>query len=405
MRVIFNQLSALGPKTGIGHYTEQLFLGVLRQARAGEFEGFPQGWVRWARRVGVHLRPYLEGKKAGRSRLRRAVLDQLRHWSHVVVTQHFQRWCQRHSYTLYHEPNFNPLPVDVPTVATLHDLSVVLHPEWHPADRVRHFERHFPQTLARCRHFVTDSDCVRREVIRELGVRPQRVTRIYNGIRATLGPLPADLVAEVLHRLGLPARYLLCVGTIEPRKNILRLLQAYCSLPGTIREGWPLVLVGGWGWSSRAVADYLHDVARHRGVVHVGYVSEEHLAALYNGARALVYPSLYEGFGLPPLEMMACGGAVVASAAAALVETVGRQAHLVAPEDLDGWRDAMAQVVTDDDWWHALRRGARAVSRAYTWQRCAAETLDLYRTLSGGEQSVPLADRPGYQWRDSSRAA
>src|SRR5207302_7892566 len=126
---------------------------------------------------------------------------------------------------------------------------------------------------------------------------------------------------------------------------LLVLLRAYCALPERLRLRWPLVLVGGWGWNTGELAAYLHQQARPRGVIHLGYVAEEHLAAVYNGARALVYPSLYEGFGLPPVEMMACGGAVLASTAGALVETVGSRAHLIDPHDIVGWRASMARVV------------------------------------------------------------
>src|SRR5439155_1795337 len=110
------------------------------------------------------------------------------------------------------------------------------------------------------------------------------------------------------------------LGTIEPRKNVLMLLRAYCSLPERLRNVCPLLLVGGWGWNISDVADYLDREARHRGVIHLGYVAEEHVPLIYNGAHALLFPSCYEGFGLPPIEMMACGGAVIASTAAAVVE-------------------------------------------------------------------------------------
>jgi alpha-1,3-rhamnosyl/mannosyltransferase len=177
---------------------------------------------------------------------------------------------------------------------------------------------------------------------------------------------------------------LLYLGTIEPRKNLLVLLRAYCALPERVRADWPLVLVGGWGWNTTDVADYLHREARHRGVLHLGYLPEEHVAAVYNGARALVYPSLYEGFGLPPIEMMACGGAVLASTAGAITETVGRRAHLIDPADVDGWRDAMRRVVEDDDWWNTLRTGVTSVARPFTWERCAADTLRVYHQLGSG---------------------
>jgi alpha-1,3-rhamnosyl/mannosyltransferase len=393
MRVVVNQLPALGVKTGIGHYTVQLMRCLRAQAAADIIEAYPLGWVRKIRRTCTDVRPWLEGKGEtqvetaqgpnGHPRLRNFAVQQLRQFGRTLMAKHFRLVTRWKRYDLYHEPNFIPLPSDCPTLVTLHDLSVLLHPEWHPADRVAHFERHFVRGLARCDHFLAISDSGRQEVIETLGIAPERVTRTYMGIRPGLGPVSAGPVQEVLHELGLPPRYLLYLGTIEPRKNLLMLLRAYSSLPAELRTCWPLLMVGSWGWNSADVAAYLHNEARHRGVIHLGYVKERHLPAIYNGARALVYPSLYEGFGLPPLEMMACGGAVLASTAPALKETVGSKAHLLAPSDTDGWRNAMIRVVRDDDWWHSLRRGTIAVARPFTWDRCAADTLRVYRSMTG----------------------
>jgi alpha-1,3-rhamnosyl/mannosyltransferase len=282
---------------------------------------------------------------------------------------------------LYHEPNFIPLPINLPTVVTICDLSSVLHPEWHPRTRVVEFERHFHHGLARCQHVLAISEFGRQEIIRTLGLPPERVTCTHLGVRRGMRRLPAQRVAAVLERLGLPPNYLLYVGTLEPRKNLLMLLRAYCALPAELRGRHPLVLAGGWGWKAEAIAEFLDRAGQARGVIHIGYVADRDLAALYNGARALVYPSLYEGFGLPPVEMLACGGAVLASTAGALAETVGGQAHLIAPEDEDGWRNALARVLEDDDWWHWLRDGAVEAARPYTWERCARETWKVYGTV------------------------
>jgi alpha-1,3-rhamnosyl/mannosyltransferase len=292
---------------------------------------------------------------------------------------------------VYHEPNYIPLPAEVPTVVTVHDLSVLLHPEWHPADRVAHYERHFVGAVPRAAHFVTVSDFTRQELIRTLNVAPERVTRTYLGVRPGLRPMPAAEVRAALARLGLPPQYLLYLGTLEPRKNLLVLLRAYCALPDSMRAAWPLLLVGSWGWNTGPIREYFETEARHRGVIHVGYVADRHIAAVYNGARALVYPSLYEGFGLPPVEMMACGGAVLASTAGAVAEAVGRKAHLLPPDDIGGWRDAMLRVVEDDDWWQSLRQGAAELAASYTWERCAAETLAVYRRVAGMGSEVRRA--------------
>ena len=200
-------------------------------------------------------------------------------------------------------------------------------------------------------------------------------------------------VRPILRRLGLPPRYFLYLGTIEPRKNVLTLLRAYVRLPAEVRERFPLLLAGGWGWNSADTAAFLDGEARHRGVVYAGYLPEECLGAVLNGARALVYPSFYEGFGLPPVEMMACGGAVICSTAEALVETAGGRAHLVDPLDEDGWREALRLAATDDDWHGQLRQGAAEAVRRFTWEQCAADTLAVYRTVCGETKTAGLTIR------------
>ena len=393
MRVLVNGLTAWGGRTGIGHYTAQLLRCLADPPAGAAIDCFPSAWIRHARHAWVRLRPWFERgdsrpppSQAGSNTppgWRQQTLRSLRSLGQSVLTQNLRAYCRSTRYDLYHEPNFIPLPSDLPTVVTLHDLSVLLYPEWHPADRVADFERRFRAGLKRCVHFLAISEFARQEIIRTLHLRPEQVTRTYMGVRPGLGPLPPDTVQATLRRLNLPPRYLLYLGTIEPRKNVLALLRAYCALPPAVRSRYPLLLVGGWGWNAADVVAYL-DGAKARGVIHLGYVPDVYMPALYNGARALVFPSFYEGFGLPPLEMLACGGAVIASTAGAIAETVGRRAHLVDPRDLDGWRDAMRRVAEDDEWHRALRDGAEDVARPFTWEACAADTLRAYRAVHAG---------------------
>jgi glycosyltransferase involved in cell wall biosynthesis len=403
MRVVVNRQPTLGARTGIGHYTAELLAALAEQAGPDELHVYPTGWM-WRLHARLMGPPAATRGMQAQARWRRCLpglglirrvlaLPQIRsllRTAQPLKYRHFQSVCHRQHYDLYHEPNILPMPCDRPTIATLHDLSAIAHPEWHPADRVRQYQRHLDRALAQCTHLLTGSDFTRHEIIHKLGVAPERVTRVYHGIRHGLAPLPETVVAAGLKALDLPPSYLLHVGTLEPRKNLEMVARAYCSLPEAVRRDCPLLLVGKWGWNTGGLESYLRGEACQRGVLHLGYLAEEHLPLLYNGARALVYPSLYEGFGLPPLEMMACGGAVLASTAGSVAEVVGRCGHLIDPEDGGGWRQAMRRVIVDDDWRQSLREGVRQWAAPFTWRRCAENTLQAYRKVLGMTE-LPLA--------------
>jgi alpha-1,3-rhamnosyl/mannosyltransferase len=385
MRVAINQLTALGAKTGIGNYTAELLRGLRIVAPGDSFEAFPPRWWGSLSGLGRSLRGGGRGSRAG---WKSAFLSPLRKLSERALGGYLGMARCLSAIDLYHEPDHVPLASSLPTVATVHDLSVLVHPEWHPADRVARFERCFARGLQQCRHLLAVSEFTRQELMRVLNVPADKITCTPNGVRSDLRPLTADELASARRRLGLPERFLLFVGTIEPRKNLLMLLRAYCDLPASVRDGCPLVLAGGWGWNAAEFRAYFESEAIHRGVVHRNYVPDEDMAALYSGARALVFPSLYEGFGLPPLEMMACGGAVLASTARAIVDVVGDRAHLIEPADIDGWRDAMQRIIRDDEWLTELRTGVLERASAFTWERCARQTLEVYRQVANAAHAV-----------------
>jgi alpha-1,3-rhamnosyl/mannosyltransferase len=381
MRVLLNGVWMHGTRTGVGHYTAELLRCL--HARVGpedRIHARPGDWIAPLCRRVPRGKPGGAGKGGGVGNL---VKKTLRSGARSLLRGYLRATAWAGRYDVYHEPNYVPARSSVPTLTTIFDLSP-LRPEWHPADRVRWFERGLEVIRRQCVHFFAITEAARREIITTLGLPPTRVTHTPLGIRDGLRPLEESAVRPALDALGLPASYLLHVGTLEPRKNLRTLLQAYCDLPAALRERCPLVLAGGWGWNTQKLADYYHETARHRNVIHLGYVPEASLAALYNGARALVFPSLYEGFGLPIVEMLACGGAVLASTADAVAEVAGRQAHLIDPHDLPGWRDAISRVITDNGWHAYLRQGSIERSRRYSWERCAAETMRVYRQVTDG---------------------
>jgi glycosyltransferase involved in cell wall biosynthesis len=389
MRVMFTSHAAQeNNRAGIGRYTAELLRELYRLAGRGIIHTFPNDWVEWkaiwwdhqstrfqsiARQPG--LLPWLEKKVRGK------FLSLMRHVLPMPLENLFHEAIRLYRCDLYHEPNFIPLECDLPTVATVHDLSVLLHPHWHPPVRVTDFRKHFESRLKRCRHLFAISEFGRQQIVRHLGWPADKVSVTYMGVRSGLSRVSGWRLRSFLRRFDLPEGYLLHVGTLEPRKNVLMLLKAYCSLPEAVRERRPLVLVGGKGWNSQDVHDYLQREGRHKNVRWLGYVEDRHFAALYSAARALVFPTFYEGFGIPTIEMMACGGAVIASTAGAVAETVGGKARLIDPHDADGWRDALLRVCVDRDWWQSLRQGVEQVARPFTWRRCAQLTLDVYRRV------------------------
>jgi alpha-1,3-rhamnosyl/mannosyltransferase len=404
MRVLMNGVSALKPRTGVGHTTAHLHRALAGLGTRDEFWLYPGSVIGGlARRLLMSRRRAPSSperqRQVGQSQVAEAPgsprernrwgapLKALAKAAYRVHLQTVARWGR---FDLYHEPNFVPFRTHLPTVVTVHDLSVLLYPEWHPADRVRFHERHFRNGIRQADHVIVVSESVRREVIAELGLPPDRVTAVLNGIGDHYAPQPPDTVAAVQRALGLPPRYFLAVGTIEPRKNVFTLLRAFCDLPAPVRETCPLVLAGGWGWKSDPERELFENEARHRGAFHLGYVADGDLPGLYAGSAALLYPSYYEGFGLPPVEMLACGGAVVASTAAAVREVVGGHAELLDPHDLAGWRDAMHRIATDDAINRLSCHGGIAHARQFTWDAAARRTLDVYRRVLGIASAPPL---------------
>jgi alpha-1,3-rhamnosyl/mannosyltransferase len=390
MRIVINRLAVSGSPTGVGHYIQELARNMEASAGNNTFDLFPST-VTWpAVRAGRAILPHLKrlgsrsarlgnfGMLRGLARAARAIGRQGARLVRAEARRYIRTTLSSRNYDLYHEPNFMPLPCDLPTAITVHDLSVLLFPQWHPPARVSRYEKEFRAGLARSSFVFTPSEYIRFQAIQLLNLPPDRVQCVYPGARKSFRPLPETEVRNSLRELGLPRDYFLYVGAIEPRKNLLMLLQVYCSLPRQVRERHPLILAGPWGWSMRSVANFYDTTARHQGVRHLGYVPEAFLPALYNGARCLVYPSCYEGFGFPPVEMMACGGAVVTSDIATLNETVGESAALISPFDADGWRAALLRAANDDDWINELRSRASHGAAPYSWQNAARQAWDVY---------------------------
>jgi alpha-1,3-rhamnosyl/mannosyltransferase len=288
---------------------------------------------------------------------------------------------------LFHSPlGYGPLRSNARLVSHVHDLTFLQHPEWHPA-RTRFFlSATVPVAARRAQRVICHSEWVKSEVVRELGVEGERITVIPPPVGHDFHPVARDAArAHVAARWGLPDHFFLHVGTIEPRKNHVRLLAAFERLR---REGFPgpLVLVGKDGWCVEPILARLASSSERANIVRVSDASEDDLVALYGASTAVVFPSLEEGFGMPILEAMACGVPCITGDRSAMVEVGEGFASFVTPEDTDQLFEAMRAVWRDDS--HRERAAALGPPRAaeYTLEKWAAKTFALYRS------EVALAD-------------
>jgi len=274
------------------------------------------------------------------------------------------------------------LRFDGPTVVTVHDLSWIRYPETHPAERVSAMNRYFEAGLRQASAIITDADSVKRELVQTFGLSPDFVTSIALGVDTMFAPQSAEQtqLARDKHGLG-HGRYLLAVGTLEPRKNLSTALLAYQRLPASLRTQFPLVIVGMKGWHTSALERQMAPLVQAGQVRQLGYVSRPDLVSLMSGARALVYPSIYEGFGLPPLEAMACGTPVICSNASSLPEVVGDAGLMVDVLDDVALGAAMQLLLQDEGLWQGLQQKSLLRAQGFTWRACADKTLKVYESV------------------------
>lgn len=265
------------------------------------------------------------------------------------------------------------------SVVTIYDASFLRFPEAAERKNRAYLSRRIGETVRRADVIVTISEFSRREILELLPAAPDRVTAIYPGLNHALHRPSEETVRDVRRRLALDRPYLLFVGTLEPRKNIPFLIEVFDRW--TSFDG-DLVLAGMTGWRAEPIFDAMRTARRSARIRHLDFVPEADLAALYAGASLFVFPSLYEGFGFPPLEAMACGVPVVASTRGSLPEVLGDAALTVESFDPEAWIQALNRLLTDDTVRAAQQqRGLRRVGR-YTWQRTAQQTWQVYREVA-----------------------
>ncbi len=274
-------------------------------------------------------------------------------------------------------PNFvrYPLPLGSRSVAVIHDLSFVLHGQY-TARRNRQFlTRYVPATIKKSQHIIAVSQNAKDEIVSYYGADPNKITVINPAINHDFfNPRPQHEIDAVAKKYTIVKPYILYTGTLEPRKNIAGVLNAYTELSPKVRDSFSMVLAGGKGWLDREIKAQL-DALEHLDIIVTGYVPDEDLPALYSGASLFVYPSLYEGFGMPPLEAMACNTPVIVSDNSSLPEVVGDAGILVDAHDSTALALHIEKVLYDPALADELRRKGLERARAFTWEQSAVKLL------------------------------
>lgn len=274
--------------------------------------------------------------------------------------------------------NVMPLLAACPTVVTVHDLAF-LRFNLHQSAKRRYLSALTRLSVKRAAHVITVSEFTRREVLDLLKIDPARVTAIPNGRDERFAPVDLATVERFRATKGLPPRFVLFIGTLEPRKNVTTLIRAYAQADLAL----PLLIGGGKGWRYDDVFALVRELGLEQRIQFTGFIDHEDLPLYYAAATAFVYPSLYEGFGIPPLEAMASGTPVIVSTAGALTEVVGKAGLAVPPQDVAALAAALVRVTDDEALRLTLR--ARGLERAqqFSWQRAAADTVRVLRMAAG----------------------
>lgn len=358
------------PLAGVGHYTLELACALATAAPLDEFKlAYPSSFPPLDTVKKEELPSNLKTERVHVGALGR------RWWSVGAPL-----YARRRGVSVFHGTNYDvPLWGSAVKVLTMHDLSLLLHPEMHEPRRVKRARRRLPLMSRAADAVITPTESVRREVCERLCVEPSRVFAVPEAARSVFRPADFASTEDTRRRLGAGDEFVLAVGTIEPRKNLMALVSVFEEITRARPQSrLRLVIAGGRGWLSGPLFDAVERSPARRRIVLTGYLVDEDLRGLYSSCRAFVYPSEYEGFGLPPLEAMSCGAPVVVGRASALAEVAGGAALLVEPHDHSEVARVVLELIEDEGARRRLSEAGRRRASEFSWPRTARMTLEVY---------------------------
>lgn len=388
MDLIVNISSLAPPVAGIGRYTQELLKRLMVDERVGDITGFSQ--------FGVYAKPALSDLVHGHVRPTEGRgLNELKKVLRGMPGAYFVRYglrqwqlskvAKRYPDAVMWEPNYALQNFAGPCIATLHDLSYLRYPEFHHQAMLTWLNKQVPKTVGRADAFVTLSEFSKQELVQELGIAPEKIHIVPPAVdesfrfRATSGQLH-----ELKLRYDLPQHFILSVSTLEPRKNIRGLIEAYSLLPESLKKQYPLVIVGANGWGKQEFQQQYQSLLNKEQLYFLGYVAQADLPLIYQAADLFAFLSFYEGYGMPVAEAMASGVAVLASDRASVPEVAQGCALLVAPDNPQAIFNGLMELLETPALREQMQGKGRQIAQGYHWDVSANRLIELCRTMRHG---------------------
>lgn len=375
LKIGFDAQALLGKKTGVGYYTENMIRTMVKLDPQTDYSlvlftffttKFAQPLKTAASNVHYRLIRVLPGR----------VFSKLLKWNLLPPLDLFL------GKRFYIFPNYVRWPLLFsPSAVIIYDLSYIFLPEYSDEQNRRFLTKFVPRSIAKSQLVITISENSKKEIVEHYGVDPSKVIIAMPAIDPDFfKPATPALIESTRKKFKLPKQYILYVGTLEPRKNIVGLLASYTALPEAVKKDCPLVLAGGKGWKDDQIGKQLTAALEAKeNIIQTGYFDEEDLPGLYSGATVFAYPSHYEGFGMPPLEAMACGTPVVTSNNSSLPEVVGDAAVTVTATDTAALTAALAKVIGDPKLAAKMRANGLKQAAKFRWEDGAQRIIDAVK--------------------------
>lgn len=396
LKLLFNAGPLKPPLTGIGYYSRSLLIALQARLTPEQLSVFSKyhvhSWqhfyaeeqIRQLAEVSGNHQPSLKEKVL---KLAKPIVKSVpfaysaRLW---IINQMIHKCLQEQADQgrIYHETNYIPLPYKGKTVITVHDMAHVHNPSWHPKERVAYLNKYLPEAITRADAIITDSEFSRTAILECFPVADDKIFVTLLGKDLECIPYSALDTAATLAALKLKHHgYIFSACTLEPRKNLIRLVTAHQQLPQDMRKEYPLVLSGAQGWRLPEWNTLVTPLVERGEVILLGYLPRQQLLHVYASAIVFAYPSLYEGFGLPIIEAMACGTPVLTSNIGAMQEVAGDAALTIDPLSIDDITQGLSILLEDQSLRETYIKQGITRSQIFSWDHCATQTLDVYQRL------------------------